>query len=128
MRSPFVVVTAILIATVLTGCGAGHPNISKIMVSPSTASANLNQDVVFTATGVFTDSSSRDLNAADGLSWKTSNNAIATINGNTGSATCVATGTVTVTATAPMNLQITVNNGVNNTSTNVSGSASLNCT
>jgi len=117
-----------LLAAVLTGCGAGHPNISKITVSPNTASAGLNQDVVFSATGIFTNDSSRNLSAADGLSWTTSNNAIATINGNTGRATCVASGMVTVTATAPMNLQVTVNNGVSNTSTNVSGSATLNCT
>ena len=128
MRSSFIVVAAMLLAAVLTGCGAGHPNISKITVSPNTASAGLNQDVVFSATGIFTNDSSRNLSAADGLSWTTSNNAIATINGNTGRATCVASGMVTVTATAPMNLQVTVNNGVSNTSTNVSGSATLNCT
>jgi hypothetical protein len=34
---------------------------------------------------------------------------------------------VTVTATAPQNLTITVNNGVNNTSANVSGTAQLVC-
>lgn len=128
MRSSFIVVAAILIAAVLTGCGAGHPNLKTISVSPNTANPGLNQDVVFTATGIFTNNSSRDLTVADGLSWKTSNNAIATINGNTGSATCVASGTVTVTATAPVNLQITVNNGVGNTSTNVNGTATLNCT
>ena len=128
MRSSVVLSAAILIAAVLTGCGAGHPNLKTISVSPTTANAALNQEVVFSATGIFTDNSSRDLTVADGLSWKTSNNAIATINGNTGSATCVATGSVTVTATAPVNLQITVNNGVNNTSTNVNGTATLNCT
>lgn len=127
MRSSMVILV-LSIAAVLAGCGAGHPNISSISVSPSTASAALNQDVVFTATGNFTNNSSRDLNAADGLSWKTSNTAIATINDNTGSATCVASGSVTVTATAPQNLQVTVNNGISNTSTNVSGSATLNCT
>jgi len=127
MRSSFIVFVAI-IAVALAGCGAGHPNLKTISVSPDTAGAALNQDVVFSATGIFTNDSSRGLTAADGLSWTTSNNAIATINGNTGRATCVAPGTVTVTATAPVNLQITVNNGVNNTSTNVSGSASLNCT
>jgi Bacterial Ig-like domain (group 2) len=128
MRSSFIAVAALLIAAALTGCGAGHPNLKTISVSPTTANSALNQNVVFTANGIFTDNSSRNLTLADGLSWKTSNNAIATINGNTGSATCVAAGTVTVTATAPVNLQITVNNGVNNTSTNVSGSATLNCT
>jgi hypothetical protein len=117
-----------IIAALAVGCGAGHPNLKSISVSPTTANAALNKDVVFTATGNFTNNSSRDLTLADGLSWKTSNNAVATINGNTGSATCVAPGSVTVTATAPQNLQITVNNGISNTSTNVSGNGSLNCT
>ena len=116
-----------IIAGTLVGCGAGHPNLKSISVSPTTAQAALNEDVVFTATGNFTNNSSRDLTLADGLSWKTSNNAIATINGNTGSATCVAPGKVTVTATAPENLQITVNNGISNTSTNVNGTGTLNC-
>jgi Bacterial Ig-like domain (group 2) len=128
MRSSFIILAAILIAAVLTGCGAGHPNIKTISVSPNPGTAAVTQNVVFTAMATFTDNSSRNLNPADGLSWTTSNNAIATINGTTGSATCVAPGTVTVTATAPVNLQITANNGVNNTSTNASGTATLNCT
>jgi hypothetical protein len=128
MRSSFIAIAVLLLAALLTGCGAGHPNIKSITVSPTTANAVLNQNVVFTANGTFTNNSSRNLTVADGLSWQTSNNAVATINGNTGSATCVASGSVTVTATAPMNLQITVNSGVSNTSTNVSGTATLNCT
>ena len=127
MRSS-VIALVLCSAAVLAGCGAGHPNIMSISVSPSTATAALNQDVVFTATGNFTNSSSRDLSAADGLSWKTSNTTIATINENTGSATCVAPGNVTVIATAPQNLQVTVNNGISNTSANVTGSATLSCT
>jgi len=110
------------------GCGAGHPNLMTISVSPNTASAALNEDVVFTATGNFTNNTSRDLTVVDGLSWSTSNKAIATINGNTGSATCIAAGSVNVIAKAPQSLQITVNNGINNTSTTVTGSATLNCT
>jgi hypothetical protein len=121
-------VTALVtfVAALLIGCGAGHPNLMSISVSPSAASASVNENVVFTAKGNFSNNTSRNLTTADGLSWKTSNSA-ATI-GNTGRATCNATGSVTVTATAPMNLQITVNNGISNTSTNVSGSGTLNCT
>jgi|SRR5579862_1850904 len=110
------------------GCGAFHPNLKSISVSPTTANAALNEDVVFTGTGNFMNNTSRDLTIADGLSWSTSNNAIAKINGNTGSATCVAPGSVTIIAKAPENLQITVNNGINDTSTNVTGTATLNCT
>jgi len=127
MKTAFVAIVTFL-AALFIGCGAGHPNLKTISVSPNSAKAGINEDVVFTAMGNFTNNSSRDLTVADGLSWKTSNNAIATINGNTGSATCVTAGSVTVTATAPQNLQITVNNGISNTSTNVSGSATLNCT
>jgi hypothetical protein len=118
-----------LIASILIGCGAGHPNLTSVTVSPSkaTASSTPPSDVGYTATGKFADNSSRELNVADGLTWKTSDTAIATIN-DVGSATCKAPGSVTITATAPENLQITVNNGVNNTSNNVSGTATLNCT
>lgn len=106
-------------AAILLGCGAGRPNLKSISVSPTTASAALSGIVVFTATGDFTNNSSRALTAADGLSWSISNNAIATITDNTGSATCVAPGSITVTATAPRN--------VSNTATNVTASATLNC-
>jgi len=44
-----------------------------------------------------------------------------------GEATCSAPGTVTITASAPQNLSFTVNNGVQNTSTTVSGTAMLTC-
>jgi|SRR5215467_15339371 len=47
--------------------------------------------------------------------------------GSTGEATCSGPGTVTITASAPENLQITVNNGVQNTSNTVTGTASLTC-
>jgi uncharacterized protein YjdB len=82
--------------------------------------------VQFTATATFDNQSSRELTIADGLTWTTSNSNIATINNN-GSATCVAPGAVTITATAPSELNITVNNGVNNTSMNVNGTAQLTC-
>lgn len=111
------------------GCGAGHPNLTTVTVSPSSATATSSPqgDVVFTATGSFTNSTSRELTVADGLTWSSSNTAIATVNDN-GSASCLAAGSVTITAQAPVNLQITVNNGVSNTSSNVTGTATLNCT
>lgn len=117
------------LACSLIGCGAGHPNLTNVVVSPSmaTAASNPPNDVGYTAMGKFSDNSNRELNVADGLTWKTSDAAIATIS-DVGSATCKAPGSVTITATAPENLQITVNNGVNNTSSNVSGTATLNCT
>ena len=117
-----------LLATVvaLLGCGAGHANLTSITVSPQSATTTSNHGQVgYTATGHFANGKSRSLSQVDGLSWKTSTTA-ATI-GSTGDATCSAPGTVTVTASAPQNLQFTVSNGVQNTSTTVTGTATLIC-
>jgi len=119
----------LMVAAVLVACGAGHPRLTSIAVSPSsaTASSSPQGEVGFTATGTFTDHTSRELHLADGLEWKASNTVVATID-DTGEATCVSPGSVTITATAPADLQITVSNGVQNTSPKVSGTATLNCT
>jgi uncharacterized protein YjdB len=125
----FLFPSLLMIAVLLMACGAGHPRLTSIAVSPSsaTASSSLQGQVGFTATGTFTDHTSRELHLADGLEWKSSNTVIATID-DTGEATCVSPGSVTITATAPADLQITVSNGVQNTSPKVSGNAMLNCT
>ena len=118
----------LLVALVaLVGCGAGHANLTSIMVSPQSATTTSNPQgqVGYTATGRFANGKSRSLSQVDGLSWKTSTTA-ATI-GSTGDATCLAPGTVTVTASAPQNLQFTVSNGVQNTSATVTGTATLIC-
>ncbi|HZP24328.1 MAG TPA: Ig-like domain-containing protein [Terriglobales bacterium] len=116
------------LAATWIACGAGHPTITRIAVGPQTATSTVSPptDVQFTATATFTNNSSRELTLADGLSWSSSNTAIATISTN-GSATCIAVGQVTVTATAPADLNVTVNNGINNTSPNVTGTAQLTC-
>ena len=115
----------------LVGCGAGHANLTSITVSPQSATAPSNQGQVgFTAMGNFANGKSRELSQVDGLSWQTSPTAAGTVAatiGSTGEATCSATGTVTVTASAPQNLQFTINNGVQNTSATVSGTATLIC-
>ncbi len=118
----------LMAAAMLIACGAGHPRLTSIAVSPSsaTASSSPQGEVGFTATGTFTDHTSRELHLADGLEWKSSNTVVATID-DTGKATCVSPGSVTITATAPADLQITVSNGVQNTSPKVSGTATLNC-
>ena len=109
----------------LIGCGAGHPNLTSITVTPQTATSPLQGQVGYTAMGNFSDNSSRELTQADGLSWRTSTTG-ATI-GSTGEATCLGPGTVTVTASAPENLQLTVNNGISNTATTVRATATLIC-
>jgi uncharacterized protein YjdB len=110
-------------------CGAGHPTIQSLQISPASATAQSPQgEVGFTARGVFTNGNSRELSLADNLQWSSSNTGVATIDSNTGQATCKAPGTVTITATAPANLTITVNNGINNTSQTITATAQLICT
>ena len=117
----------LLALVALVGCGAGHANLTSIMVSPQSATTTSNPQgqVGYTATGHFANGKSRSLSQVDGLSWKTSTTA-ATI-GSSGDATCSAPGTVTVTASAPQNLQFTISNGVQNTSATVTGTATLIC-
>lgn len=124
---PLHIILLSCVALILIGCGAGHPNLTSITVSPQTATAQsaAHGQVGYTAQGHFSNGSSRELSQVDGLSWATSTNAASI--GSTGEATCLALGNVTVTASAPENLQLTVNNGVNNTSTTVRGTAQLVC-
>ena len=125
-------VLAALVALVGIGCGAGHPNVTSITVTPQTATTTSNPQgqVGYTAMGNFSNHTSRELSQADGLSWKTSptmTGTVAATIGSTGEATCSVPGTVTVTASAPQNLSFTVSNGVMNTSMTVSGTAMLTC-
>lgn len=125
--APLVLLTALG----LIGCGAGHANLTSISVSPQSATAPSNQGQVgYTATGNFANGKSRELSQVDGLSWKTAPTSAGTVAatiGSTGEATCSAPGTITVTASAPQNLQFTINNGIQNTSATVSGTATLIC-
>lgn len=122
------VVGIFLAAAGWMACGAGHPTITRITVSPSQARAGIRGgDVQFTANATFTNNTSRELTIADGLKWSVAPNAIASISDN-GSVTCLIAGPAVVTATAPTELSVTINNGVNNTSPKVSGTAMLSCT
>ena len=116
------------VAAAWLACGAGHPTITRVTVAPQTATSTVSPptDVQYTATATFTNNSSRDLTIADGLTWSTSNTAVATINDN-GSATCVSVGQVTITGKAPADLNLVINNGINNNSPNVTGTAELTC-
>ncbi len=70
--------------------------LSSIVVTPVLDKVGVNGNVQFTATGVFTDSSTQDLTAQ--VSWTSSAANIALIN-NTGLATGLSLGATTVTAT-----------------------------
>jgi hypothetical protein len=120
------------VSIVFVGCGAGHANLTSITVSPQSASATSSPQgqVGYTATGNFANGKSRELLQVDGLSWKTSptsSGTVAATIGSTGEATCSAPGSVTITASAPENLSFTVNNGVQNTSKTLTGTATLTC-
>ena len=108
-------------------CGAGHANLKSINVTPATATANTQGAVGFTATGIFTDNTSRVLTPADGLSWRSSNSSVGSID-DAGLASCNAAGSVTITASAPVNLQLTISNGISNTAQTIRGTGTLNCT
>jgi len=124
------VLLAIALISLLAACGAGHKTLTGLQISPqqATASSGTQQAVDFTAQGTLSDNSTRELTTADGLQWASSNALVASIDENTGHATCKAPGTVTITATAPADLQLTINNGIHNTSPNVRSTAALICT
>ncbi len=128
-KSCIALLTLVLTTALVIGCGAGHPTIQSVAVTPSTATAASSSQgtVGFTATGNFSNHQSRMLVLADGLSWQSSNIPVASIN-SLGMATCKIPGTATITATAPANLQFTIGSGVNNTSMTISGTAMLTCT
>src|SRR5262249_56360769 len=76
------------------GCGAGHPNLTSVTVTPQSATTTLQGQVGFTAMGNFSNHSSRELTQADGLSWRTS----------TAGARLVSTGQATSLAPRPLTL------------------------
>src|SRR5260370_32692814 len=129
IKSCIVSLALVLIATLVIGCGAGHPTIQSVTVTPSTASAASSSQgtVGFTATGNFSNHQSRMLVLADGLSWQSSNIPVASIN-SLGMATCNIPGTATITATAPANMQFTIGSGVSKISITIRGTAMLTCT
>lgn len=113
----------------ILACGAGHPTLQAVQINPQNAQATSpNGQIGYTATGVFANNDTRQLTAVDGLDWSSSNNMVASIDGTLGQATCLAPGTVTISVTAPSDLTITVNNGVHNSSSKVTGTATLVCT
>ena len=118
----------LLCAGLLAACGAGHRKLSSISITPTSATATTASrgTAEFTAKGIFDDNSSRTLTQADGLTWDTTNHTIATIS-DSGTATCNAVGVVHVVGTAPVDLNLTISNGIQNTSTKISGSAQLTC-
>jgi len=112
----------LVLGSLLLGCGVLSPNLTSISVSPrtATAAASSHGTVAFSAVGTFSDQSSRTLTQADGLTWSTASNSVATINA-TGTATCMTPDAVTVTASASSGMSFTLQTG------SVIGSALLTC-
>jgi len=82
----------------LTGTGTpAAPTLVSIAVTPATATIGINATQQFTATGTFSDNSTKDVTTQS--AWTSSNTGTATVGAATGLATGVAGGTVTITAT-----------------------------
>ena len=85
-------------SVMLTGTGtAAVPTLVSIAVTPPTATIGISATQQFTATGTFSDNSTKDVTTQS--AWTSSNTATATVGAATGLATGVAGGTVTITAT-----------------------------
>lgn len=88
----------ILILVLVTGCGgkggSKGPTLASISITPTTPSLALGVPQLFTATGVYSDNSTRDLTTT--AIWSSSSEAVATI--NKGLATTLSTGTTTISA------------------------------
>jgi hypothetical protein len=107
-------VMALGVLSFLAGCGSGGgndeapspsavnaPTLQSIEVTPSVPQAVAGTTVQFTATGVYTDTSTQDLTAQ--VTWASSVSAVATVSnavGSNGLATTTSVGTATVSATS----------------------------
>jgi uncharacterized protein YjdB len=114
-------VVLIFCAAALVGCGSDRATLTSVTVSPqqATGTATVGK-VIFTATANFSNNTQRQLGTGDGVRWSSSDNSTATID-NSGGASCLNNGLVTITATEP------ANTGANNTSQDMSGTATLKC-
>lgn len=103
-------ILAMLLALSLIGCGGGGGGSASdtgnnnttselvlITLTPTTSSITVGSKQQFTATGTYSDNSTKDLTSL--ITWSSSNSAIATIN-SSGLATSTNTGTTTITATS----------------------------
>src|SRR6516162_5084372 len=106
-KKPHLALAVFLCLSFLSACGGGtlgpgfgkSPSVTlqSIQISPSAASISLGQNQQFTATGHYSDGSSKDI--TDSVTWASSNTGVATISGS-GLATSHATGSATITASS----------------------------
>lgn len=82
---------------VLAGCGSGTPVLTSISVSPATQTIVVPTTQQFTATGTYSDGSSKPGLA---VTWSSSTASVATIDPSSGVATAVGAGSTSITAAA----------------------------
>jgi len=80
--------------------GTLSPMLTSLLVSPSTASITVGGARQFTASGNFSNGSSRVLNAADGLAWSVGHGTVAAITADGGLASGIGYGKTMVTASS----------------------------
>ena len=88
-----------LTATVVPATALGSPALLSVTVSPTTASVPKGDAEQFTATGHYSDTSTKNL--TDTVTWTSSSSAVATVSNTSGSqglATSTGTGAATITA------------------------------
>jgi hypothetical protein len=109
-------------------CRSGPPKITRVQVDPQNAQVGgPGSHLAFTAVGMFANRQSRNLTAADGVAWSTSDSSIASINSSTGQATCNTSGTVAITVRVPESVTLAPNSKNHHTSDDVTGMANLFC-
>jgi uncharacterized protein YjdB len=121
----FVSLLAVICLVFLVSCSAKtsqtgptspqNASLTSVVVSPSSTSVSAGAKQPFTATGHFSDGTTKDLTTS--AQWKSSNAAVASIDA-AGVATGVATGLAAITATAS-SMQGSANLTVNNASANL---------
>ena len=88
----------VLCFSFLVGCGGGNGvTLTGVAVTPASASIAAGATQQFTATGMYSDNSTKDLTSS--ATWASATTSVATISGS-GLATAVATGSTNITATA----------------------------
>jgi len=87
---------AIFLGSIFNGCGSSTPRLTALTITPATASIVAGNQQQFTATGLFSDGTTKDQTSS--VTWASSNTAVATIVAG-GLATGVSAGTANITAT-----------------------------
>jgi 6-phosphogluconolactonase (cycloisomerase 2 family) len=90
-------VSLLLCILLLAACGSSSPNLTSITVAPSSASVNIGASQQFSATGNYSDGTSKDITTNTSITWASASTSIATITSG-GLATGKGAGTVTISA------------------------------